>query len=270
MAQTTKISWTDATWNIAVGYTKVDSDCKFCYMYRDSMNETRYNPKEIRRTKTVFNNPLKWKEPMRIFTSSLTDFFHEGCDGFRNEAWEIIRKCPQHIFQILTKRPERIHDHLPEFWEEIKDRVWLGTSVGSEKGVDRIFELMNSGANCLYFLSIEPLYEDVQIPFYEKLYRQPRYSIEMGTFFSDAIKWVIVGGESGFGKIPNDPNVIYKYRECKLEWIERIVNDCKEYGIPCFVKQLGTHLATERKMSDRHGGNIEEFPINLQVRQFPL
>jgi protein gp37 len=75
MAQTTNISWTDATWNIARGCTKVDEDCKFCYMYRDSFDSTRYNPLEIVRTKTVFNLPLKLKEPSKIFTCSLTDFF---------------------------------------------------------------------------------------------------------------------------------------------------------------------------------------------------
>jgi len=264
MAQTTKISWTDATWNIAADCTKVDADCKFCYMYRDSMNETRYNPKTVRKTKTVFNNPLKWKEPLRIFTSSLTDFFHEGCDDFRDEAWEVIKKCPQHTFQILTKRPERIHNHLPDFWEEIKDRVWLGTSVGSQKGIDRVDELLSSGANCLYFLSIEPLYEEVEIPFHEKLYRLERYSIEMGTFFSDAIKWVIVGGESG------NENGLYKYRPCKLEWIEKIVKDCNEYKIPVFVKQLGTHLSKEMKLKDRHGSDITEFSTHLQIQKFPL
>lgn len=122
MANNSKIQWTDATWNVAVGCTKVDEDCKFCYMYRDSMKETRYNPRTVRKTTSVFNAPLRWKEPKKVFTSSLTDFFHEDCDSFRDEAWEIIRKCPQHIFQILTKRPERIT--LPEFWAEIRDRVF--------------------------------------------------------------------------------------------------------------------------------------------------
>jgi len=118
------IEWTDATWNIARGCTKVDEDCKFCYMYRDSMDNTRYNPLLVTKTKTVFNFPLKYKKeksdcwdgPPLIFTSSLTDFFHEDCDAFRLEAWEIIRKSKS-IHQILTKRPHRIPTNLPEFWD---------------------------------------------------------------------------------------------------------------------------------------------------------
>jgi len=140
-------------------------------MYRDSLNETRYNPKVIRKTAdATFLAPTKWKESKLIFTSSLTDFFHEGCDSFRDQAWEVIRKCPQHTFQILTKRPERISEHLPTFWSEIKDRVWLGASVGSKSGLHRIEHLLESGADCLYFLSIEPLYEDLELPLWHKAY----------------------------------------------------------------------------------------------------
>lgn len=79
-----KIQWTDHPWNIAVGCVKVDADCKFCYMYRGSLNNTRYDPKVVRKTKTVFNLPLKIKEPSKFFTSSLTDVFLEECDSFRD------------------------------------------------------------------------------------------------------------------------------------------------------------------------------------------
>src|SRR5690242_14727421 len=102
MAIKSKIQWTDATWNIARGCTKVDDDCKFCYMYRGSLDTTRYNPYRVIRTKGVFNLPLRLTEPSKIFTSSLTDFFHPDIDSYRNEAWDIIRKCPHHTFQILT------------------------------------------------------------------------------------------------------------------------------------------------------------------------
>lgn len=130
--ENSKIQWTDHTWNIAVGCSKVDEDCKYCYMYRGSLNEKRYNPKEVRKTTTVFKMPLKTKEPSRIFVSSLTDVFHPDCDSFRDEMWEIIRQCPQHTFQILTKRPERILEHLPDDWGDGWENVWLGTSVGSQ------------------------------------------------------------------------------------------------------------------------------------------
>jgi len=153
MALKSNIQWTDATWNIARGCTKVDEDCKFCYMYRDSFDNSRYDPKQVVRTKTVFNLPIKLTTPSKIFTCSLTDFFHEAIDSYRHEAWDIIRQCPQHIFQILTKRPERIEANLPEYWDEIKDRCWLGTSVGSQKGIQRMIDLAmidNCGIKMFY------------------------------------------------------------------------------------------------------------------------
>ena len=163
------IEWTDHTWNIAVGCKKVDADCKNCYMYRDSLNGTRYEPNEVRRTKTVFNLPLKIKAgasaacsslPPMIFTCSLTDFFIEDIDGYRNECWDIIRRRKDLIFQILTKRPERINDCLPDDYDDL-DNVWIGTSVGHAKAVSRIDNLINSKWNGLKFVSLEPLTENI-------------------------------------------------------------------------------------------------------------
>lgn len=256
MAIKSNIQWTDATWNIARGCTKVDEDCKFCYMYRESMDAKRYNPLTVVRTKTVFNLPLTIKEPSKIFTCSLTDFFHEGCDSFRQEAWDIIRKCPLHTFQILTKRPERIIDNLPEYWEEIRERVWLGTSIGSDKGMQRLRDLVAPIQPGIKFLSLEPMHGEINIPFAE--------IVDMGHNVADLIDWVIVGGESG-----NETGK-YRYRPCELEWIEKVVADCKAFGVPVFVKQMGTYLSKQLKMSDRHGGNIDEFPKHLQVREFPM
>lgn len=248
MGKSSQIQWTDATWNIAVGCKKVDSDCKFCYMYRDSMNGTRYDPLQIRKTKTVFDMPVRLKEPSRVFTCSLTDFFLPELDGYRDEAWDIIRRCHQHTFQILTKRPENIQDRLPAFWDEIRDRVWLGTSVGSDSGIHRIDELikLRDKASVL-FVSFEPLHGPVS-------------TFDISTLV--CIDWVIVGGESG-----ND-NGKYRYRQCELGWIEDIVNDFRVTS-KVFVKQLGTHLAKELKLSDRHGGDINEFPEHLRIREFP-
>lgn len=277
----TAIQWTDATWNVARGCTKVDEDCKFCYMYRDSMDNTRYNPMDVVRTKTVFDFPLKYKEkeskvwsgrPL-LFTSSLTDFFHPAIDSYRHEAWEIIRKCPHLIFQILTKRPERITEHLPEFWEEIRGRVWLGTSVGSQQGIHRAIDLikLRNKADIL-FLSIEPLYGEVNFrwshypPTNEQrkinFQGKPSLTVSQHELLLN-INWLIVGGESG-----NDTGK-YRYRPCNIKWIQKLVTDGKEAGCAVFVKQLGTHLSKELKMSDRHGGNISEFPEHLMIREFP-
>lgn len=263
MSQQTKIQWTDATWNVARGCTKVDADCRFCYMYRDSMDQTRYNPMQVVKTKTVFDFPLRYKEkeskcwegrPL-IFTSSLTDVFHEQIDGFRNEIWDIIRKCPHLIFQILTKRPERIIEHLPEDWGNGWDNVWLGTSVGSQKSIQRAIDLVDVPAK-VKFLSLEPLHGpvDLSVPVSIASVKIP---------LIDFYDWIIVGGESGNEK------GMYRYRPCEIEWLKSIVYYCRVCDVPVFVKQMGTHLSKQMKMSDRHGGNIEEFPSFLQFRQFP-
>ncbi len=247
MAQKSEIQWTDATWNIARGCRKVDEDCKFCYMYRDSFNGTRYNPREVKRTKTVFNLPLKIEKPSKIFTCSLTDFFLPEIDEYREEAWQIIRSCPQHTFQILTKRPDRVLECLPSDWGMGYDNVWLGTSVGGNNGLNRIDEISYVPSKCL-FLSFEPLHEKLNLQNHPMI----------------GFKWAIIGGESGHetGK--------YRYRPCELEWIEDLKNQCQTYDIQVFIKQMGTHLAKELKMNDRHGGDINEFPEHLRVRNFPV
>jgi len=246
MAQHSNIQWTDATWNIARGCSKVDEDCKFCYMYRDSFNNTRYNPARVIKTKTVFRLPLSIKTPSKIFTCSLTDFFHEEIDAYRNEAWDIIRACPQHIFQILTKRPERIIENTPSGLLQTGN-IWFGTSVGSPRGMQRIYELLKVDCKTR-FISFEPLHE----------------RIDMNLDLSDLLKihWAIIGGESG-----NETGK-YRYRPCDLNWITELVNDLTP-TTAVFIKQLGTHLAKKLKMSDRHGGNIDEFPPHLQIREFP-
>lgn len=248
MSAKSKIQWTDATWNIARGCTKVDSDCKFCYMYRESLDGTRYEPMEVTRTKSVFNLPLKLKEPSKIFTCSLTDFFHEAIDEYRNEAWDIIRRCPQHTFQILTKRPERIMDHLPEDWGDGWDNVWLGTSIGSYLAMDRFFKLAEVPAKTK-FISFEPLHEKIIMGIPE--------------WYASKVQWVIIGGESG-----NDTGK-YRYRPCELQWIEEIARQFSSCGVPVFIKQLGTHLSKQMGLKNRHGGDIDEWPSHLQIREFP-
>jgi protein gp37 len=248
MAANSNIQWTDATWNIARGCTKVDEDCKYCYMYRDSLNGTRYEPKQVVRTKTVFHLPLRLSKASKVFTSSLTDVFHESIDSYRYEMWDIIRRSPQHKFQILTKRPERIIDHLPDDWGDGWYNVWLGTSVGSPKGMQRIHDLLKV-PTLTRFVSFEPLHE--------------RVDMNLDIIDLINIHWAIIGGESG-----NDKG-IYRYRPCELEWIESLVSDLTP-TTAIFIKQLGTHLAKKLNMSDRHGGNIDEFPEHLKLRSFPI
>jgi len=258
MGTNTNIQWTDVSWNIARGCTKVDADCKFCYMYRDSFDGTRYAPDVVRKTKTVFNLPSKTKEPSKIFTSSLTDFYHPECDSFRDAAWDQIRANPQHVYQILTKRPERIAMFTPQDICEMPN-VWIGTSVGHQDSVHRIATLVDCPIPNHKFISFEPLYGPIHL----------NWALLFG------IDWIIVGGESG------NENGKYKYRTCSIDWIMDIYDGATAEGIPVFIKQSGTHLQKQRiahakenelcmatineLVKDRHGVNY----MGDDYKQFP-
>lgn len=267
MGQKSNIQWTDATWNVARGCRKVDADCKFCYMYRDG-ERFKYDAKTVTKTKTVFTLPLKyaktksevWDGQPLLFTSSLTDFFIEEIDEFRNECWDIIRQCPHLTFQILTKRPERIKQCLPPDWGDGWKNVWLGTSVGSQNGIGRVSQLFHAtGFDPIRFVSIEPMHEYVDLM---ELTTAHNFKL-VGLPLISTLSWVIVGGESG------NETGRFRYRPAKIEWFEKIIDICKVHGVPVFVKQLGTHLAKELGMKDHHGGDINEFPEHLQIREFP-
>jgi protein gp37 len=244
----TKIQWTEATWNPWHGCKKVSDGCKFCYMYRD---KERYgqDPTTVLKSKTMFKAPLKWKEPKLVFTCSWSDWFIEEADEWRNEAWEIIKATPHLTYQILTKRPERILDHLPDDWGDGYDNVWLGVTVESDKYKHRVKTLARVPAK-VRFISAEPLigtleFDEERLCLYQKF------------------NWLIIGGESGnkTGK--------HRYRPAELKWFSSLINDAHVCKMKVFVKQLGTALSDELGLKDRHGGDIEEFPQHLKIRELP-
>lgn len=248
MGSDSNIQWTESTWNPWHGCKKVSAGCKYCYMFRDK-EKYGQDPTVVVRSKTKFNEPLRWKDGRMIFTCSWSDWFIKEADEWRLEAWEIIKATPQHTYQILTKRPERILKHLPADWGYGYPNVWLGVSVenGSAIAIDRISYLTEVPAK-VRFISFEPLIGHPQ------------------SFVTHKIDWIIIGGESG-----NDVGK-YRYRPCELHWIEHIIDGYRDVspGTKIFVKQLGTYLAKKLGMSDRHGGNINEFPEHLRIREFPI
>ncbi len=246
MAITTNIQWTQATWNPWHGCVKISDACKFCYMYRD---KERYglDPKIVVKSKTKFKDPLKWKEPKIIFTCSWSDWFIKDADEWRDQAWKIIKESPQHTFQILTKRPELILDRLPSDWGRGYENVWLGVSVENQETADNRIPLLAQAPAKVKFLSVEPILTEINLIQYLPY-----------------VDLCIIGGESG-----NDKGK-YSYREAKIEWFTKIVDDCKIWNTNVFVKQLGTHLAKSMKLKDRHGANIDEFPEELKIRQMPI
>lgn len=243
MGETTKIQWTNKTWNPWHGCHKVSDGCKYCYMFRD---KERYGqePNTVLRSKSTFNEPLKWKEPEKIFTCSWSDWFIEEADEWRNEAWKIIKATPHLTYQILTKRPENIKDRLPADWGNGYSNVWLGVSVEKAKNKNRIDILRNVPAN-IRFVSFEPLLGSV------------------GALNLDGINWAIIGGESG------NTSGKYTFRECYLHWFHPIIWQCREQETSVFVKQLGTYLAKHFQLKDSHGGDMSEWPEDLQIREIP-
>lgn len=175
------------------------------------------NPNVVVRSKTVFNNPLKWQRTgelpagSKIFTCSWSDFFIEEADEWRPEAWKTIQQTPQYIYQILTKRPERITQHLPNVWP--LPNVWLGVSVENERMFRPRVEALESAPSryaSIRFLSLEPLLSDIWI--------EPDL---MGQTSCGRPNWVIVGCESGS-----------KRRPMKTDYAKSIMEQCKSAGVP--------------------------------------
>jgi len=211
-------------------------------MYRDKASLGQ-DATVVQKSKTKFREPLKWRKSKVIFTCSWSDWFIEEADAWRDEAWDVIRKTPQHTYQILTKRPERIAEHLPDYLGELKN-VWLGVSVESQNQVDRIPFLQ--GLPCTTFVSFEPLIGEI---------------IWEDTM--NFLDWCIIGGESG------NESGKFQYRPMEIEWAKTLIKGATENNVKCFVKQLGTFQSKKLKLKDRHGGEISEWEKSLQIREFP-
>jgi protein gp37 len=219
LAETTAIEWTDATWNPFQGCTKVDQDCKFCYMYRE---KDRYgqDPTTLVRSKApTFNAPLnaaKFPPGSLVFTASWSDWGHPAAAPNLRDAWAVVAKRPDLTFQILTKRPERIPAILPATWgPEGWSNVWLGTSVGSPKGAHRA-KLLAEVPAVVRFLSLEPLWAG-------GVATAVRDVIESGR-----IDWIILGGESGPSARPMHPT-----------WAQGVIEIAEASGVPVLFKQWG-------------------------------
>lgn len=224
MGTNTAIEWTKHSWNPWIGCKKISPGCKNCYMYREQ-KQYGQDPMEIRRTKqATFNKPLNWheKDPGLVFTSSWTDFFLEEADGWRDEAWDIIRRTPRNIYQILTKRVENIPDRLPDDWgPDGYHNVWLGVSVENQDVANWRVPYLSLIPAQMRFLSCEPLLGPIDLS---------RFLFERDLIPLNLIHWVIVGGESG----PAD-----RARPMHPFWPDQMEFDCRIAGVPFFFKQWG-------------------------------
>ena len=233
---TTKIGWTDETWNPVTGCTKCSPGCKNCYAEPIALKfqkrgilgyekgfRVKCHPKRLRA-------PFKWLKPRKVFVNSMSDLFHPDVpDEFIFEIFAVMNKCPQHIFQVLTKRPERmkqLNDKL--LWTS---NIWAGVSVESIEYADRVRDLLLTYGAKVKFISFEPLLENIFDPTVGRTYGSFNYEDRLTTFIKDTgygIDWVIVGGESGPNARPMNPL-----------WAARIASMCKRAGVPFFFKQLG-------------------------------
>ena len=211
-----RIEWTERTWNPSTGCTKVSSGCKNCYAETMAKRlqaigmEGYENGFEFNTVPSRLNSPLKRKKPTVYFVNSMSDIFHEDMPkAYLDRIFEVIENTPQHTYQILTKRANRMLQYLSQ--REIPKNIWLGVTVeNKQQGLPRIDKLRNLNASVL-FLSIEPLLED------------------LGKMNLKNIDWVIVGGESG-----------HNARPINKEWVENIKQQCEAEDIPFFFKQWGT------------------------------
>lgn len=239
MATNSHIEWTEMTWNPITGCTKVSQGCKHCYADRmarrlQSMGLRRYrNGFKVTLHEDLIDEPLRWFRPRIIFVNSMSDLFQEDVPvDFIMRTFDTMLKCPQHIFQILTKRSQRLRElsaYLP--WP---DNVWMGVSVEDERVLSRIDDLKQVPAN-IRFLSCEPLIG-------------PLDSLPL-----KGIHWVIVGGESGPGARP-----------MKMEWVESILSQCRSGGVPFFFKQWGG-VWKKRTGRNLHSRTYDEFPSAIDI-----
>jgi protein gp37 len=263
MAENTKIEWTTHTLNSWWGCTKVSPACDHCYAEtfakRVGFSETGSQfPIWGKDTKRRFFGDKHWDEPLkwdrdaeaagerpRVFCSSMADVFedHPDLEFHRKRLWSLIEATNHLDWMLLTKRPQNIRKMLPASWiDSPRKNVWPGTTVESPEYFWRVDELRRVPA-VLRFLSVEPLLADVS-------------NIDL-----TGIGFVIVGGESGPGSRPT-----------AVQWIRGLIKRCDLANVAVFVKQLGAKPINESgplKLKDRKGGDMSEWPADLQVRELP-
>ena len=228
-----KIEWTEATWNPTIGCTEVSAECDHCYAKRITQRfpQTYPNGFDLTLREAALELPLKWKTPRQIFVNSMSDLFHADVpEAFIVRVFEVMVKAPQHQYQILTKRAERLARLAPRLpWP---DHIWMGVSVGMPDFFWRIDYLRKTPA-AVKFISAEPLLASLD-------------GINL-----EGIDWLIAGGESQPG-----------CRKTELDWFRELRDECKDRGVAFFLKQLGGH-PSKRGGDDARldGRRWHEFPL---------
>lgn len=292
MADHSKIEWTDATWNPVTGCSVVSPGCTNCYAMRLAGTRLKHHPSragltrdtkagpvwtgEIRFNEAWLTQPLQWKRPRMVFVCAHGDLFHEDVpDAWIDQVFAVMALSPQHTFQVLTKRAERMRDYLsrhrwhlwaaagraidPLRWQNLPPimggdctpipNVWLGVSAEDQRRSDeRIPDLLATPAS-VRFVSAEPLLGPIDLP---NRWLGPSapgclddepcpacgfYEYDCQCRPIGFLDWIIVGGENG-------------PRMMRAEWARSIRDQCATAGTPFFFKQWGTHLPAGQTMAD--------------------
>jgi protein gp37 len=321
MAAATGISWTNATWNPTVGCSKVSTGCRECYA--EEVHEKRLNGVHgypVFRPWTALNaehnvtlmphkldQPLRWRKPRMVFVNSMSDLFHEQIpDEYIAQVFAVMAAAAQHTFQILTKRPERMHALLnTALWGVLVDNaareagrapvlpnrmayyeplpnVWLGVSIENRKWVGRADVLRETPA-AVRFISAEPLLGPLIAP---DVYASDTTG-ELEAYWPDGydghdldlagIDWLIVGGESGSGHRPFDVAWARDLRDAcdrseRSEWCDGAGIDRGETYRPCprcDGRGVRTAFFVKQLGGARPGTALEDLPPDLRIREFP-
>jgi len=298
MADKSKIEWTDATWNPIRGCSRLSPGCGGanhqggCYAekiaarfsepgmaFHGFAERTKHGGRwtgKMALVASALDQPLRWKRPRRIFVNSMSDLFHENLpDEAIDQVFAVMALAPQHTFQVLTKRADRMRRYFDfggDWQRRVSKRasgalvqaflpnVWLGVSVeDQERADDRVPHLLATPA-AKRFLSCEPLLGPVDLRHVAST--DDGYINALSSSIGPNLDLVIVGGESGPRSRPFD-----------IQWARDIVAQCKPADVACFVKQLGARpigkAAKPLSLKSRKGGDMSEWPTDLRVREMP-
>lgn len=238
-----KIEWTNKSWNPVTGCSKISEGCRHCYaevMARrlKAMGQNKYNNGfQVTTHEDCLKEPLSWNKPQMIFVCSMGDLFHEKVsDSFIDKVMDTIEKTPQHRYQLLTKRAERMAAYFSN--HSIPNNAWIGVTVECKSSLYRIDFIRSIDAS-VRFLSCEPLVED------------------LGVMDLTGINWIIVGGESGM-----------QARPMKEKWALNVKQQAANLNIPFFFKQWGTWGSDGIKRNKHVNGKLLEGKIIQELPKF--
>jgi protein gp37 len=242
MSDRSEIEWTDATWNPVLGCTKVSPGCKHCYAetFSERFRGVPDHPFEqgfdLRLVPHALDRPRRWRQGRLVFVNSMSDLFHERVPlEYIRQVFDVMEQCPQHRFQVLTKRADRLAELAPDLpWPT---NVWMGVSVETAKYKSRIHQLRRVPA-AVRFLSCEPLLGP------------------LGNLPLKGIHWVIVGGESGRRPRPMNP-----------DWVRTIRRQCARADVPFFFKQWGgrNKKAAGRELDGREWNELPRWSASPAI-----